>query len=99
MRNTEIRKSGSKTYFKPRGIDGVVGDEFEVIEPDRHASHTVTSQSVGGGVQVSNAIGNSMRLPYQDDQQSDYYEELQDNLDDLPEGLSGDVSGEEGRLY
>ena len=35
-------------------------------------------------------------------QQSDYYEELQDNLDDLPEGVSGEMSGSEevaNRMY
>ena len=57
----DVRRSGSKTFFQAKGISGVIGEEFEVIDPDEIGTRTVTSQSVGGR-HASNAIQNSMRL-------------------------------------
>ena len=38
-----MRRSGSKTFFQPKMTNGIVGEEFEVIDPDDLGSRTVTS--------------------------------------------------------
>ena len=93
-------RCGSKTFFKPRLSGDIMREEFEVIEPEELGTRTVTCASVGGQNARANTL-HSMRLNVmtKDDCQSDYGDELIDDLDELPEGHHRDNSSDENRHY
>ena len=76
----------------------MAGEEFEVIDPDELGTRTLTSASVGGkNAMIS--VEKSMRLNVMSntDNQTDYGDELEDNLDDLPD--YPDSSSIDNRVY
>ena len=85
--------------------NGIVGEEFEVIDPEDSGFRTSTDQPVSAtnAAALQNSNQKSMRLNLMannpTDQQTDYDEELLDEMNDLPDGGSSPELSDSGRPF